>query len=287
MKALVNNYSSFSTTEPLYFNTALNTVQCESTLWPNGVSTFDIFDMVRPDIHITHHKYISNDLIIYLKDTQSKPEIIINITGLNQDQLNRFESFFVENNIVPALYFVNHYDHNLVSKKTNIISLLHGADVFLGSKDPFYDIDYGIIIQSKEQAKSIGDTYHFITYDDKCSQSADLFFSIDQLASMYTNYKNIVFRFFNGIIPQAFFDACIRNNNVFFDIENREILDNHLIKIFGEDGACNMQNKNRYNIVEKIKQKHTCLHRTKSLLSQLPCKEYTDRLQTLIEGSIK
>jgi hypothetical protein len=286
MRSLIANYSNNQTTEPLYINTSLNMAGFESMLWPMNTSTFDIFDLAKPDIHITHHNYIAPDLLYYLKENKSNIDLIVNITGLDQEKLTKFESIFLDNSIQPALFFVNYYDHGLQTKKTNIITLLNGADIFLGSKPKQYDIDCCVFIDKENQGECNCESYHTITYKETLANVADLFFPTDQLINIYANYDRIIFKFFNGIFDQAFFDASLRNNNVFFDIKDRTMLDIHLKKLFGEAGVCD-QASNISDLSHRIKQKHTCLHRVKSLLSQLPCKEYTDKLQQIIEGSIK
>lgn len=286
MKVLITDYTSDHSTEPLYFNTIFNYIDCQSTLWPLNVSTFDIFDIVKPDMHITHHTRLSRDLAIYLNQNKNI-DLVINVTGMTQENLISLEDAFKEYDIKPALYFVNYYDHKLKSNKTNITTVLHGADIFLGKEDQQYLIDYGVLVDSKQDIKPIGETYHYITSNNNIENDADIFLPVGRLSHVYNNYKNIVFRYFNREIPQSFFDASLNSNNVYFDVDDRSILDDNLKKLLGDGEFCNLKNKDSGNVTEKIKQKHTCLHRLKSLLSQLPCKKYTDNLQQLIESSIK
>lgn len=283
MKVLISDYSSDNTTEPLYFNAILNSIDCKSTLWPDNTSTFDIFDIVQPDIHITHHSKISKDLVIYLQQSSRKIDLIVNITGMNQENVRDFIKALNEYNIDPALLFVNHYDHNIQTKKTNIISILHSADVFLKSEQPHYNIEYGIIINNENQVKPLGQTYHYITNNKSLEKNVDILLPIGRLAHLYNNYKNILFRYFDKEVPQIFFDAAYRNNSVLFDLEDRTLLNGQLKKLLGEENLCDPSIENSGDIREKIKQKHTCLHRVKSLLSQLPAKEYIDKLERIIE----
>lgn len=287
MKVLISDYSSVYSTEPHYFNTTLNIIDCKSSIWPQNLSTFDAFDIMKPDLHITHHKKITRDLIIYLQEN-TNIDLVINISDITQDGLNTLESVLSESKIKPAALFVNYYDHKLKSKNANITTILHGADLFLGSEPKQYDIDYGIIIDDKSQIKPIGDTYHYITNIPSLERVADIFLPTNRLTHCYHNYRNIVLRYFDGKFPQLFFDAALKTS-VFFDIENRENLDKYLNKLLGdnENKYCLLTDPTSGKLETKIKNKHTCLHRTKSLLSQLPCKDYTDKLQGLIERSVK
>ena len=287
MKVLISDYSSVYSTEPYYFNTTLNIIDCQSSIWPQNLSTFDAFDIIKPDLHITHHKQISRDLIVYLQENNNI-DLVINISNITQDNLNTLESVLETANIKPAVLFVNYYDHKLKSKNTNITTILHGADLFLGTEAKQYDIDYGVMVDDKSQIQPIGETYHYITNEPSLERDVDIFLPINRLNHCYPNYRNIVLKYFNGVFQQLFFDAGIKTS-VFFDLQDRELLDKYLIKLFGENNTkyCSIDTPEGGKIESKIRTKHTCLHRVKSLLSQLPCKEYTDKLQQIIEGSIK
>lgn len=285
MKILISDYSSNFTTEPLYFNTVLNNIGCSSTIWPKHISTYDIFDLSKPDLHITQYNLLTKDLILYLKENL-KIDLAINITGINQEQLSALDNIFKEENIIPAFYFVNYYDCELKSKH-NIISILHGADLFLGASEKQYFIQNGIFINNVNQLKPIGETYHYITNYENLLGSADIFFPIHGLNHIYNNYEKIIFRYFDKCLYQIFFDAGLYNGNIFFDIDNRLNLEYNLKKVLKQDNMCLLENPESGLIRDSIIKKHTCLHRTKSLLSQLSCKEYVDNLQNLIESSIK
>lgn len=283
MKILVSDYSSGHSTEPLYLSTVFNTIGCSSTLWENNISTFDMFDMAKPDLHVTHHTMLTRDLVFYLQN--AKVDLIINITGINQQQLTALDQIFSEHGIKPAFYFINRYDHKLNSK-TNIVPILHGADLFLGKTPPQYDIDYGIFVNDKSEMNPIGETYHYITNNEELTNDVDIYLPVHRLNNLYGNYKNIVIKNFNGEMPQLFFDAAFYHGKVFFDVKDRSNLNDCLKKIFHEEGRCDLSDMNSGEIRDSILKKHTCLHRAKSLLSQIPCKDYLDNLQQVIEKSL-
>lgn len=287
MRILISDYSSDLSTEPLYLNTCFNSAGCKSTLLSDSTSIYDGFDMVNPDIYVTHHRILSKDLLLYFKENQSKKiDLVINITGMSQDVLSRLDSILLENDIKPALYFINCYDSGLKSRN-NIVPILHGADLFLSSEKKQYSIDYGILIQSKEDLGAIGETYHYITYNKDIDKIADIFLPTHRLTHLYHNYNHIVFKYFDGIFPQAFFDAAIKVNSVFFDLtddKSKDKLNQHIEKLLGEGDHCKLSDLDSGKIRTQINSKHTCLHRAKSLLSQLPAKEYIDNLQKIIDN---
>lgn len=285
MKILVSNYATNESTEAIYLNTAFNAAGCESTLWPNNISTYDIFDIVNPDIHITHHSKLSQDLALYLQQAPNI-DIIINVTGMNQNLLRGLEEKLHEFNIKPRLFIVNYHNHNLKSK-TNIITLLHGADIFFGRGIKQYNIEYGIFVNDKKQINPIGQTYHYLSTKENLQNDADICLPEYKMAPLLINYDSIVFKYFDKTMPQIFYDAAYYGNKVFFDVENRNTLDDIFIKLFGENNYCNIKDTNSGHVGDKIKEKHTCLHRAKSLLSQFAPKEYTDNIQNIIEGTLK
>lgn len=287
MKVLISNYASEQSTEPLYFNATLNAIGCQSTLRPPNVSTFDIFDIIQPDLYITHHSQLTQDIPIYLSNNSNKIALAINITGLNQNQLKELENAFDNFNITPSLFFVNYCNHNLQSRKTNIVNIPYGADIFLNTEQNQYSIQYGIFVDHKDQIKPIGQTYHYITNNNKLNNVADIFLSVDKLTHLYHNYDHIVYRYFNNVLDQSFFDASYRNLSVLFDIEDRTELKAVLGKLLDNENICDINDINSGNIRDKILQKHTGLHRTKSLVSQLLPKKYVDDIQTFIDKVMK
>lgn len=288
MKILVSNYSNQYHTEPLYLNASFNIAGCQSTLWPNKVSTFDIFDIVHPDVHITHHTKLTLDLAMYLKESKNI-DLMINITGLNQSEVLELEQKFIDYNIKPKLFFINYNDHNIKTKHTNIMTLLHGCDIFLNETKSIkaYSIQYGIFVNSQKQLSPIGKTYHYLANDNNLTSIADICLPEYELSRLFGNYDNIVFKYFDKIIPQAFYDAAYYSKGVYFDIENRSALDLNLQKLFGDGVYCNLSEQSSGNIKKKVESKHTCLHRAKSILSQLSSKSEIDKLQVFIEEILK
>ena len=92
MKMLIQNYSSGLSTEAMYFNQCLREGGLESHMWADGqISAFDIFDAVKPDIFISHYKFITTDIIKYLKQAKNIP-MVLNVTGTNEQEIQQIES---------------------------------------------------------------------------------------------------------------------------------------------------------------------------------------------------
>lgn len=284
MKFLISDYSSYSTTEPIYFNNTLNSIGCISTLWNhNKFSTYDMFDIAKPDIYLTHYLALSNETITYLGENNNI-DFILNITNIKDNDFNRLCDILSDHNIKPKFFFNNNCSQKLNSRKINVVNIAHGADIYMNGEKYPYNIDYGIFVNDPKQMVAVGDTYHFLSNNKKLENIADIVLPNIALCSIYKNYKNIVFKYYDGYFDQTFFDAAYYGNHIFVSIDNRSDLESSLSKMFGQTNVCSLLDMNSGNINNIIKTKHTCLNRTKSLLSQLSSKEYVDKLSLIIEG---
>ena len=285
MKILVSDYSSNYTTEPLYINTVLNQIGCKSTLLSENMSVYDGFDLSKPDVHITHFKTITRDLIEYLKNNQSSIDLIINITEIDQQTLHKLDKILHDNKLKPCFYFTNEYDHNLVSRN-NITTILLGADLFIPSSHKHYDIDYAIIVEDSVDISEYGETYHFLSCNNNMEHKVDIFLPVSKLKQLYPNYKHVLFKYFDGVFTQMFFDAGYAGIPIFYDVgvDEKDLLTKQLSKLLGKENCCSLDDINSGYIRDIVMAKHTCFHRVKSILSQLPAKEYVDNLQKIIQG---
>lgn len=285
MKFLISDYCSSESTEPMYFNTTLNMIGCTSTLWRNNVSAFDIFDITSPDVYITHVNMLYNDTISYLAQNKNI-DFVLNITGIKNEDLGRLDDILKNQNISPKFYFVNNPNHKLKSRH-NIVVIPHGADMYFApSNELTYNIEYGIIVDNASESTSMGDTYHYISNNKDLMGKVDIVLPITNLSSIYPNYKKLVFKYFTEYFRQVFFDSAYYGNSIYLDV-NSEVAKQNLSKLFGEDGLCDLNNEDSGNIKQRIKNKHTCLHRVKSLISQLSAKDQIDNITKLIEERTK
>jgi hypothetical protein len=290
MKLVITDYSSYNQTEPSYFNTSLNLIDgCSSTLWNTSqISAYDIFDMVKPNIWITHIKSIVTDGLAYMSKEDPNIQLIINITSANQEEVYNVENFILDKKINCAFFFTNLDDSAIKSKKIKILNIQLGADIFLGDGKLNYYIDKGIFVNNKSEMKSYNGSFHYIANNQSLEKDVDVTLSIQQLSSIYKNYGEIVFRYFDRIVPQLFYDAVYRGNKVYYDIDNTEkveYVNSKFKKLLKIDTDLCSDGLDFNSIKECVKSKHTCLNRVKSLLSQLPCNDMIEKLETIIRNN--
>jgi len=292
MKFLISNYSTSTQSECMYINTALNLLStCKSTIWDNKtISAYDIFDLTSPDFYITHVSSIDKQAMGYIKNSKTI-ELIINITGAGQDNVNLLEQELESANIQCSFLFHNSNDHGLVSKKNRIISIGHGADIFLGNSFPKYKLENAIFVGQESEVKPFGETYHTISTNVKLKDVVDIYMPITQLSNIYDKYDNCIVRYFGKLVPQLFYDAVYYGNKVYYNLDNAESKNaaiqkiNKLLKL--DIDITDPSTIDQKTIKDSVKSKHTCLHRVKSLLSQLPCKDSIANIDNIIDIYIK
>ena len=133
MKALVQNYAAANNTEPLYLSECLNAVGIDTTTWKRqDLSAFDMFDLAKPNLFITHFSLMTDDIIKYLSGNKHI-DCVLNITGADQKHVDMLDEIFQQNKIKCPFVFTNQPTklNGLISRKTKLISIMHGADYFL------------------------------------------------------------------------------------------------------------------------------------------------------------
>jgi hypothetical protein len=274
MKFVISNYASANQTESYYFNASINLLENhKSVLWDQrSISLYDIFDQFNPDVFICHGKAVPSDIISYCKENGG-PKLAINVTGLTQKETNNIEQFLIDNNVEIHFLFTNTHE-KVTNTKTRTINIPFGADVFLSTKKQIsYSIDKCYIVSNESDIIDYEGTYHYITNDESLSSKTDAFLPVMSIASLYDNYKEIIIKNNSSTLPQVFFDAVYYGNDVkLVSSKYTDLVLNKLLKL--EDGE---------SLKEKIKTKHTCLNRTKTLLSQFPDQEGLNKFDQLIE----
>jgi hypothetical protein len=278
MKFLIDNYSSTYHTEPMYLNETLNLIEgCSSVIrYDDKMSIYDNFDLVGPDFFITHGNKMSMDILSYLKEHENI-YLIVNISGLTQEQVKTLENILKLHEINQVVFFINYPNHGIIAKNINIFVLAHGADIFLTpTSNTVYNIKEGVFVNSKSQITKREGTYHYLSNTNSISKDVDIFLPTVYMSNLYRNYDKIVFKSFGKIIPQSYFDAIFNGNMVEYEPDSsNDPTISVLANIFeGCDTFAKMK--------QQVRNKHTCLHRTKSLLSQLPCNELVIKLGNII-----
>jgi hypothetical protein len=278
MRFLIDNYASSESTEPYYLNATINNIEgCFSHLWNrNQVGAYDIFDITKPDIFIAQKDNISMDALKYMNENKHI-SMIINVTGLKGDELLALEDAVKQHNLnVPFVF--NNGTEKLKSNKINVVNILKGADIYLSAVDKLdYKIDKAVIVQKKSQIDySYSGTYHYLSTSEDLVKDVDIVQPVMRIQNIYANYSEIIFKPFYDTIPQIFFDAVLNHNNVSYECDGTEksrLINEKIKSILGED-------KSEWQ--KLVKSKHTCLNRTKSLLSQLPCNDAVSKLGEMI-----
>jgi hypothetical protein len=291
MKFLINNYSSNNQTEPMYLNAGINLITGMSSFLWNGqqISAYDAFDLMKPDYFITHIDNLPMDCLSYMKNNKNI-ELILNITGTQETNINNVVNILEEHDIKSAFFFTNSDNIDIKLKNINIITIGLGADVFFaaGNNNKLnYRINKGVFINNKSQVKNLDGTYHHLSHENNMQGYADIVLPIYGISNIYKNYDNIIFKFFGTIIPQTFYDSVFYGNKVYYEIEDSVLANNineKFKKIFKINyDICNNENVDFGSLKDKIKSKHTCLHRLKSLLSQLPLQDSVKNIDNLIK----
>lgn len=279
MRFLVENYSNHNNTESYYINEVLNHIDgCKSYLWDSrSTSSYDMFDMTKPNFFITHIANLSKDTIIYLSENKHI-SLVMNLSGCTEQYFNNIQTILKSNEVKCPLSFVNYANYSYQSDFINIATIYHGADVFLGDgKNVQYKINNAIILNTKNKLPyNEEESCHYISLDSNLQDVVDFVAPVMQLSNVYKNYDIIHFEGFNNVIPQVFFDAIYYGNNISYPKDN---------KLFEE--ICRLLRIESLSDITKlkriVKEKHTCFNRVKSILSQLPCSEQVSKLTKVME----
>ena len=273
MKALIQNYINGESTEAGYITECLNRAGIEAQLWADGMSAYDKMDLFSPDVVFAHYMFLTGDIIRYLSNSQI--QIVINVTGIQQHELDTILKEIKEQNVNCPFMFSN-LPREAIKVKANDIkihSIMSAADVFLTSTDYFdnFDIDLGIVSDYDATSKFSEDTadirsWHFLSTSPDL-QSSDILAPIQQMPSLYPRYKKIIVTVDGPRIPQHFFDAIIHGNEVSFKSKYNmqdEVSQKVIAKLLGEDSS---------KWKSSVEKKHTCINRVDKLLSLLGVKD--------------
>lgn len=268
MRVLIDNYSSRTSTEPIYFEQTMKRVGIESVVWNrNQISTYDVFDRVQPDLFITHYKRLSNDVLKYLLGSTKQIDLVLNVTGLDEGDsgaLNQMLQDLKTKRVKIPFVFSNTPEGipeaRLKDFKTH--SILPGADLFIPNHSNIdFNLDAARIYMGELDHDFNGEheTYHNIDIGEK-SEFSDFAATAVDMMPLYLKYKQICFIGKpQDLVSQLLFDAKIRHDNVILASDDQEKLNSILEGVY----------KANFASPQDIKKRHTCLHRTKRLLSKL------------------
>lgn len=282
MNFLIDNYSDYNQTQPLYLHKHINEYD-EHVAYiksDNNISIYDLFDTLNPDVYITAAHKLSKDAVLYLKENQKDKNIrlALSIQSVKNSDIVAIENLLAKHGVECMFFFLNCNTKNKpVARKTNIFILPDAADTNLDIKlDLNFKIDRAFMVDTNTINKHRNGTYHVITTNPNIG-SVDFNLPVNLLPAMYPKYDEVIFTNLTDYLPQTFFDAILYGNKVFYDVEDKENskkLDEICDKVFGLGGKLNYKNQDKLQdftaIQSTVVDKHTSIHRTKSLLSQIP-----------------
>ena len=292
MKTLIQNYTSALSTEPMYIHRCLIEAGEEAVLWsdPNQ-SAFDSFDFTKPDLFISHFKFLTQDIIKYLSNNKNI-SMVLNVTGAQQNELETLEAMAKDSGVNIPLVFTNLYDvtNNLSSKSINLKSLYPAADIFLPiMPTPDYEIDTCILSITnndmvKEAIKS-QDNYHIASLGGQGQEEYhDMLLDISSAASFYHKYKKVILADdINVVSSQLLFDSLLRSQKVNIKVpeEQQELLDGILATLFVEgDGD---DKDLREMLKGQIRRRHNCFRRVARLFKLVKSSEVSNKLEKIGE----
>lgn len=284
MNIVIDNYTTTEDTQALYFNNSLLSLGYNSRLFESRrESLYDVFDKHQPDVYITHAFRITNDLLHYIVNNQAKIDVLVNVQGMNKENISNLSDTFNKNNIISSFFFLNTENNNISNiRDRNVINICSAADTnLLNQKNTItYKIDKAIILYNKESIKEYDGSYHNISMLESMKDLVDIVLPELMLAPLYSCYDEVVFRDFNGYLPQGLFDAIMFGCKVYFDIDdnkNRNELESMINKILKPEASLIFSDKNKLqdftNLRAFVMEKHTNNNRTKTLLSNIRTKK--------------
>ena len=266
MKFLIYNYGNVWNTEPNYFNAGLSLIEgVQSFIFDPNQSVYDNFDKTKPDVLITRIYLLSRDVLSYISENK-KIKLVINCDGSDKKAIDKLSNLLSEMGIDAS--FFGSEDKNTESKYVKILS---GADIFLPKSPQEYSIQKLIFVNDASQIGQRDGTYHFATTNQNIANLVDIFAPIAVLNSIFSNYNEIIFSDGSYIGSQLAFNAIYSGTKVIFATQDNKDLDK-IDSIFKGQ-----------KLLSSVKNKHTCLHRLKSLLSQLSLNDLANELAKKIE----
>ena len=272
MKTLIQNYMSGFSTEPLYFNQCLLECGLESHLWS--------------DIFISHYKFLTNDILKYLRQT-NRIQLILNITGASKEEVQSIEQVYAQYNIKAPFVFSNVYDFTNQHKpsKIRLVNIMPCVDIFLPPVPaPDFKIDTAIISTNNnelvKQTVKDKEVYHLLSLGAE-NEDFDLSVDVRSIMGLYNKYNEIVLvDDVNIVTSQILFETSLKAQKVSVKVieSQQSALDKILATLFhaGDD----LENPGEI-IRNQIKKKHTCFNRTARLTRFLKNEEASQKLQSI------
>lgn len=238
MKVLIHNYSSEISTEPIALAKVLSKV-CSLTLWPAGISAFDVFDAIEPDVFICKAMRLNQEMV--KRASSSNCKIVINCEGLTTEQLPEVDRI-IKNNFKYA------------NTGTMPIHTKLCFDPFIvenNQKTPTYRAHFMSLVGKKPENRFLRKgSSHIVSYSEDYKE-ADIHVPIHFLANLYDKYNKL------GIdtMSQIAYDAAYYGGSCYVFDENKTITEKELVNNSPYDLAMDIfEGLGEKDIVEKIKE---------------------------------
>lgn len=286
MITLVYNYASNGSTEPLYLQKCISEAGGTSHLWADdNISTFDIFDSIKPDVFICHFSRFTTDMLKYLS-SHKNISIVLNITGATDEHIQSIDQAFSSNNINCPFFFTNtHKLIRTVNTKRELKYILPGIDVFLPKlTPPLFNADACYITTEKSDllSKFVQDdgkeSYHLISIGN--GEGFDIQLNIKDLISFFDKYKvcNIVGSI-DFVMSQMFYEASFRSKGISLRVSDKD--HDKITEIF-KSLFVEEQGKNIGDVVrQQLKHSHNCFNRTSQLVRALRDEELASKIDKI------
>jgi len=291
MRLLFHNYSNNVSTEPMYLNEAIRQCGIDTHMWSDPqVSAFDMLDKVKPDVIISSYKLITKDIMTYL--TQSSIELVLNITGITNNQLKAVESSLKDCHIRCPFFFDNRFEYKdswkVDAVDTKVHTIWPAADIFNIHPPKKPTLPECIISEKFDKTieNYIADRgpYHLLYLSDNdLIPPFDIRGNVASIAQLYKYYEQITF-FGNTDFcsSQLFFDANLQSCRAKFFVPDEEIerWTNVLETCFNSSPITDDMSIQSM-IKSQIKAKHTPFHRAWTLMKHLKNQEALRSIETV------
>jgi len=276
MKFLIENYSDYTNTQSLYFHSVLKNMGYDcNTYNQKNQSIYDALDKNSPNYFITHANLLTNDYVAYVTNEKSNIKLLLNVTGLTNDQVIDLDKNFDNDKINCPIFFTN-IDQKLLPKikYRRILTINDAADLnlFKTQSKLKYDMPKAFFVLDKLTYKE-SSPHHTMTNMVKLKNDVDIFLPETQLSALYTNYSEVIFYGIKSYIPQSFFDAILLGHKVYYITDNNQPID-FIDTVLKPNSSLNYFDHNKMqdfnDLREYVKEKHSSQNRVKTLLSQLP-----------------
>lgn len=286
MRTLIQNYSSTLSTEPMYLHRCLVESGEEAHLWSDqNQSAYDIFDYIKPDLFVSHYKFLTNDILKYLSQSKNIA-MALNVTGASQDDIEKVESVLQQAKVNIALTFTNLYENTLRSK-LDIKQLYPAADIFLSAlPTPDYEMDTCFFALSDSEdlntLQSKESNYHTVGFTQSDKPYADMSLDVTSSVSFYNKYRKCVLvGDVNFVTSQILYDCLLKCKSINLKVHEsqQKVLDSRLANLFSEISGEDMSEI----LKNQIKTKHNCIRRSAKFFRLLKAKDVSEKLERMSE----